>query len=323
MGFGKKLTRAAVFGAMVAGFGAGAQAADLGATSEPIKLALNEWTGQHITTRVAGEILTRAGYNVEYVTAGYFPQMTALTDGTITASLEIWSNNIGDNWIKARDTGKVLHIGNLGLQTNEGWMYPKHMEDLCPGLPDWKALEGCSEVLAAPETFPEGRILSYPADWGTRSADMIKGLAIPYQAVPAGSEGALVAELKGAMDKKSPLVMMFWAPHWVLAEVDVGWVNMPKWDAACGEDPAWGPNPNEINDCGVDVATTFKVAWAGMEDKWPAAFEFLKGFEFMAEEQIPMMAAIDVRGEDLATVTKAWVDANEAAWRPALDAATQ
>ena len=89
MGFGKKLTRAAVFGAMVAGFGAGAQAAGLGDTNEPIKLALNEWTGQHITTRVAGEILTRAGYNVEYVTAGYFPQFTALVDGTKNVS--IWA----------------------------------------------------------------------------------------------------------------------------------------------------------------------------------------------------------------------------------------
>jgi glycine betaine/proline transport system substrate-binding protein len=299
------------------------QAAELGAVDEPIKLALNEWTGQHITTRVAGEILERAGYTVEYVTAGYFPQFTALADGTLTASLEIWSNNIGDNWIKARDSGKVVHIGDLGLETNEGWMYPVHMEEVCPGLPDWAALEACAEQMATPETFPEGRILSYPADWGTRSADMIKGLGIPYQAVPAGSEGALVAELKGAAEKKSPLIMMFWAPHWVLAEVDVGWVDMPKWEAACPEDPSWGPNPNEVNDCGVDVAITFKVAWEGMAEKWPAAGEFLKSFQFRAEDQIPMMAAVDVRGEDLAEVTKAWVDENESVWRPWLDAAVQ
>ena len=298
-------------------------AAEMGAAGEPIRLALNEWTGQHITTHVAGEILERAGYRVEYVTAGYFPQFTALADGTISASLEIWSNNIGENWIKARDTGKVVHIGNLGLDTNEGWMYPKHMESTCPGLPDWKALADCAGTLATAETFPDGRILSYPADWGTRSVDMIKGLGIPYQAVPAGSEGALVAELKAANEKKSPLIMMFWAPHWVLAEVDVGWVKSPTWEPACAEDPAWGPNPNEINDCGVDVAITFKVAWSGLEEKWPAASAFLKAFQMKDTDQIPMMAAIDVKGEDLAEVTTAWVDANEAIWRPWLDAATQ
>ena len=47
-----------------------ANAADMGAVDEPIKLALNEWSGQHITTRVAGGILERMGYQVEYVTAG-------------------------------------------------------------------------------------------------------------------------------------------------------------------------------------------------------------------------------------------------------------
>lgn len=48
-----------------------AGAADLGAVDEPIKLAVNEWTGQHITTRIAGRMLEAAGYKVEYVTAGY------------------------------------------------------------------------------------------------------------------------------------------------------------------------------------------------------------------------------------------------------------
>ncbi len=314
---------AALLGAAVVFGAAQSRAAGMGAVDEPIKLALNEWTGQHITTHVAGEILKRAGYEVEYVTAGYFPQFTALADGTVSASLEIWSNNIGENWIKARDTGKVVHIGNLGLDTNEGWMYPIHMESTCPGLPDWNALADCAQTMATAETFPDGRILSYPADWGTRTVDMIKGLGIPYQAVPAGSEGALVAELKAAKEKKSPLIMMFWAPHWVLAEVDVGWVQAPKYEPACVDDPAWGPNPDEVNDCGVDVAITFKVAWSGLAEKWPAASAFLEAFQMKDTDQIPMMAAIDVNGQDLAEVTKAWVDANEATWRPWLDAAMQ
>ena len=56
------------------------------------------------------------GYNVEYVTAGYYPQMQALTDNSITATLEIWSSNIGENWQKALDTGQVEELGNLGLK---------------------------------------------------------------------------------------------------------------------------------------------------------------------------------------------------------------
>ena len=38
------------------------QTADLGAVDDPIKLAINEWTGQHISTHVAGQMLEAAGY---------------------------------------------------------------------------------------------------------------------------------------------------------------------------------------------------------------------------------------------------------------------
>jgi glycine betaine/proline transport system substrate-binding protein len=107
----------------------------------------------------------------------------------------------------------------------------------------------------------------------------------------------------------------------VLAEVDVDWVDMPDYDPACGEDPSWGPNPEEVNDCGVDVATTFKVAWAGMADKWPAAYKLLEVFQIKDTEQIPMMAAIDVNGEDLDEVTSAWVSANKSTWKPWVDSA--
>ena len=68
-------------------------ALDMGANDKTIKLAINEWTGQHLTTRVAGAVLERAGYSVEYVTAGYTPQFIAIGDGELHATLEIWTSN--------------------------------------------------------------------------------------------------------------------------------------------------------------------------------------------------------------------------------------
>lgn len=298
-----------------------ALAANLGAKDETIKLAINEWTGQHVTTHIAGKILKKMGYDVEFVTAGNYPQHSALSDGSIHATLEVWLNNAGDVYPKMKKSRKIVDIGELQLDTNEGWLYPKHMEDVCPGLPDWNALVKCKDKLATAETFPNGRILSYPADWGARSADMIKGLGIPFKAIPAGSEGALVAELKSAVAAKKPLVMMFWAPHWVLSEVDVGWVALPKYEEACTKDASWGPNPNAINDCGVDVPLVMKVAWSGFEEKWPAAWKFLKSFKMDAKEQEKMMKAIDQDGEKLNKVVSAWVDANKAKWEPWMNSA--
>ena len=78
----KGLLGAAVIAASVASLPA--NALEMGATDKAIKLAINEWTGQHLSTRVAGAILERAGYTVEYVTAGYGPQFIALGEGDLS-----------------------------------------------------------------------------------------------------------------------------------------------------------------------------------------------------------------------------------------------
>ena len=149
---------------MVAG---SATALEMGATDKAIKLAINEWTGQHLSTRVAGAILERAGYTVEYVTAGYGPQFIALGEGDLHATLEIWTSNAPGQFGEAEAAGKVVDIGDLGLDAREGVLYPIHMKEMRPGLPDWEALNACADKFASVETFPNGRLLDYPADWGS------------------------------------------------------------------------------------------------------------------------------------------------------------
>ena len=118
-----------------------AQAADLGAKDQTIKLAINEWTGQHVTTHIAGEILQKMGYKVEYVTAGNYPEFSGLADGSLDASVEVWMNNVGDIFPKTLAAKQIEDVGPLKLATKEGWIYPKYMESVCPGLPDWRSEE--------------------------------------------------------------------------------------------------------------------------------------------------------------------------------------
>ena len=51
--------------ATAAVLGQSAQAQDVPESQDPITLALLEWTGQHISAKVAGNILEEMGYNVE------------------------------------------------------------------------------------------------------------------------------------------------------------------------------------------------------------------------------------------------------------------
>lgn len=298
-----------------------AYAADLGAVDKPIKLAVNEWTGQHISTHVAGEMLKAAGYKVEYVTAGYMNMYQAMADGEIHGAMEIWSSNVSEDYAKKVSAGGVSELGDLGLNAKEGIAYPAHVEEMCPGLPAWEALQDCAMKFATADTIPSGRLVDYPADWGTPGADRMTGLALPFKAVPAGSEGALITELRAATEKKSPLLITFWQPHWAMSAYDVKFVDLPVGNEACFTDPAWGPNPNAVNDCDFAPSRVFKAAWSGMEDKWPAAHEILTNYQLSVEAQQPMMGAVDVDGGKVEEVVAAWMSANEAAWRPVVDAA--
>jgi len=298
-----------------------ALASDMGAVDEPIRLAMNEWTGQHVTTHVAGAMLEEAGYTVEYVTAGYMNMYQAMADGELHAALEIWSSNVSDDYAKKIEEGTVTEIGDLGLAATEGLAYPAHVEELCPGLPAWEALKECAVQFATAETIPAGRLVDYPADWGTPGADRLTGFDLPFKAVPAGSEGALIAELRASAEKKSPLLITFWQPHWAMSAYDVRFVDVPVGEAACFEDASWGPNPDAINDCGFAPTRVFKATWSGFADKWPAAAEILTGFQMDVADQQPLMGQIDVDGASVEEAVGAWMEANEGKWKPVVDAA--
>ncbi|MDQ2068152.1 ABC transporter substrate-binding protein [Xinfangfangia sp. CPCC 101601] len=306
----KKLT-AAMTALVLVGFGSGPMsAAELGAVDEPIKVAMLEWTGAQISAQIAGKLLEKAGYKAEYITAGNYPHFQGLADGEISASVEIWLNNVGEVYPKVLEAGKIEDLGSLGLKTNEGWIYPKFMEELCPALPSWEALNDpdCVAHLASPDTLPNGRFLDYPADWGSRAATIIADNNLPLTAVPSGSEGAMIAELRAAVAAKTPLVMMFWAPHFILAEVEVGWIDMP-------------PCVDQSNEHCIMPPDVNKAVWSGFSEKWPAAYEVLKALQISTEDQQAMMLAIDDKGQSLDAVTTEWIDNNEALWRPWVDAA--
>ena len=300
-----------------------AHAADLGAVDQPIKLAINEWTGQHVTTHVAGEILKQAGYEVEYVTAGYMNMYQAMSEGELHAALEVWTSNVSDQFGELEAAGKLVDVSGLGLAAKEGFAYPAHVEEICPGLPAWEALMDCAGQFATAETLPQGRLVDYPADWGTPGADRLAGLELPYKAVPAGSEGALIAELRASTEKQSPLLIVFWQPHWAMSAYDVKFVELPEGTPECYEDASWGVNPGATFDCDFIPTRIFKAAWAGFEETWPAAYAILEDYKLTTEQQQPMMGAIDVDGESVEEVAAAWVAENESIWKPWVEAATQ
>src|SRR5215207_227792 len=83
----------------------------------PIKLAENAWTGSSININVAKILLEeKLGYKVEVVTIDENAQWAALSNGDLSASLEVWPSGHADNVKKYVDDQKVVeNLGELGV----------------------------------------------------------------------------------------------------------------------------------------------------------------------------------------------------------------
>lgn len=302
-----KETLAAI--ALMAAVSAGTTPAVAVESADPIKIAINEWTGQHLSAHIAAELLRKMGYNVELVTAGGLPQFTAIARGELHANPEVWDNSVTDIYTKGLASGDLVDLGELGLEPQDGWIYPPYMEEKCPGLPSYKALFDCAQAFATAETFPNGRLIAYPADWGTRSQDLVAAIGLPFNPVPGGSEGAMIAELKGALASGEPILMMMWQPHSIFAEVDVKWVEWNPTGGECVEE-----EQDRDTACGFEQASVNKIVSRVLPEKWPGAASFLKAYTLTNEEQNHMIFEVDQRGRTIEDLVQEWIADNEGKW---------
>ena len=285
-------------------------------SGDPIKLTLHDWTGQLITTHLMGEILKKAGNNVEYVQADYLAQFAGLETGDLDVAMEMWETTGREAMDAATATGKVENFGPSGLQAKEEWWFPEYMKEKCPGLPNWEALKdpACAEAFSTPETAPKGRYLGGAVTWGGFDEERVEALDLPFEVTHAGTDAALFAELESAYQRKAPIIMWVYAPHWAPIKYKGEWVQFPEYTKECYEDPSWGINPDAAYDCGKPYGNIWKVGWAGVKDKWPDAYKAIKAFTIDNDEMGQMISKVDVDGQKLDDVVAEWIGANEARW---------
>ena len=286
-------------------------------SQDPIKITLHDWTGQFITSKIMGEVLKKAGYNVEYVQADYLAQFAGLKTGDLTLAMEIWATTGQEALDEAVGSGKVENLGETGMVAKEEWWFPEYMKEKCPGLPNWEALkdEACAEAFSIPETAPKGRYLSGPVTWGGFDEERVEALDLPFEVVHAGTDAALFAELESAYQRQAPIMLWIYSPHWAPAKYKGEWVEFPPYEPACYTDPAWGINPDATHDCGKPTGPIWKAGWAGIKDKWPGAYSAIKAFNISSDEMNTMVGEVDLDGKEVDAVVAEWVAANEARWQ--------
>jgi glycine betaine/proline transport system substrate-binding protein len=309
-----KVTRAATAGLLALALTSGAAIAEV-ESKDPIKITLHDWTGQLISARIMGETLKKAGYNVDYVQADYLAQFAGMRTGDLHVAMEVWATTAKEAMDEAIAAGGVENVGETGMQAIEDWWFPEYMKEKCPGLPDWKALKECAEVFSTPETSPKGRYLGGPVTWGGYDDERVRALDLPFEVVHAGTDAAMFAELQSAYDRKAPILLWIYAPHWAPIKFKGEWVTFPPYEKACYEDPAWGRNKDAKYDCAKPRGPIYKAAWTGVKDKWAGAYKAIKAYTFTNDEIGELAAKVDLGGEKVEAVVDDWMAKNEDRWK--------
>jgi glycine betaine/proline transport system substrate-binding protein len=277
---------------------------------DPVKIALLDWTSVNLNANIYGGILKRLGYNVEYVTADYLSSLTTgLVTGDLTIGMEYWDTSAGDAMKASDATGKTERIGALGPKAKEEWWYPIYMKEKCPGLPNWEALKSpeCAKAFSTPDTFPKGRYLGGPVTWGGYDDERAKALGLPFEVVHSGTDAAMFAELQSAEDRKAPILLWIYSPHWAPAKYEGEWIQFPEYTPECYASHKYN--------CGKPHGEIWKYVWAGMKQKWPGAYDLAKNYTMDAKELGLLAGEVDLGGKKIEDVAETWIKANEAKWR--------
>ncbi|MHA7851475.1 ABC transporter substrate-binding protein [Roseovarius sp.] len=286
-------------------------------SSDPIIIPTHNWSSQIVMSHVVGQIFESMGNSVEYVSTDSQAVYESVRLGDVTLEMEVWEGAFGPSFEAALAKGGLHDVGDHDAVTREDWWYPAWTKEACPGLPDWEALNACAELFATPETGDKGRFLGGPVDWLKNDQERVDALGMNFVVVNAGSASALWAEVAAAERDKRPVVIFNWTPNFVEALYPGEFVEFPAYSEGCKSDPAVGPNPTALYDCGNPANGYMKkAAWDGMKDKWPNAYAVLERISFTNPQIAEMAKLVDIdefEPEDAATE---WLEQNEAIWKP-------
>lgn len=121
-----------------------------------------------------------------------------------------------------------------------------------------------------------------------KTAEVIKEYQLDNWELVEGSSAAMTAALKKAYDKKEPIIVTGWTPHWMFAKFDLKYLDDPK--GVYGKD-------EEIH----------TIARNGLKEEDPNAYSVLEKFEWTPDDMAEVMVAI-YDGKEPEEAAKEWVE---------------
>ncbi|WP_172634789.1 glycine betaine ABC transporter substrate-binding protein [Clostridium kluyveri] len=247
-----------------------------------VKLVYVNWAeGIAMTNLVSAILQDKMGYKVDMKQGDVGMVFTSLSSGDMDVFLDGWLPLTHKDYMD-KYKGKLDNLGVNFENAKIGLVVPSYMN-----INSIEELNGIKDELG-------GKIVGIDAGAGIMKVTnkAIKEYNLNYELLE-GSGATMTAMLKKAEDKKEPIVVTGWKPHWKFATWDLKFLDDPK--------GVFGETEN-----------IYTITRTGFEKDMPEVAQFLKNFK-MNDQQLGSLMG-DIKDNDSKKpidVAREWMKNNE------------
>jgi glycine betaine/proline transport system substrate-binding protein len=281
-------------------------------TAKPITILTLDWTSQVVMSHIFGKLLEHKGYSIKYLNKPSDSQWFLLSSENAHLQVEVWEGSMAERFDNLVSRKLIIDAGTHDAKTREEWWYPDYVEEDCPGLPDWRALNNCASL------FTEGgtKGLYYTGPWEKPDRARIRALHLDFDIVTLSNSDELRRKLESAIKDKKPVMIFNWTPNWVEAVYQGHFVEFPDYAPECETEKSWGINKNLNWDCGNPKDGWLKKAVSkNFPDDWPCALQLVKAISFDNKEISETAALVEVSGLSAEQAAQRWLEQNHPRWQ--------
>ncbi|SFS70897.1 ABC transporter permease/substrate binding protein [Marininema halotolerans] len=231
------------------------------ASKKTITLAYVNWESEVASTNVVKTVLEGEGYQVEMKQVEAGPMWSGVATGSADAMVAAWLPLTHKDFYN-RYKDQVDDLGPNLKGTRIGLVVPKYVK------------ANTIDELKKDKSQFENQIIGIDAGAGIMQASekAIKDYQLDMKLVE-GSDAAMTASLKKAIDAKKPIVITGWVPHWMFKEYDLKFLEDPK--------KIYGGKEN------INTITS-----KDLKGKDPQAYKILDQFNWSADDMQQVMLEI-------------------------------
>jgi len=273
-----------------------------------VSIAINPWVGYEANVAVVSYLLKRElGCTVRETDRTEAESWKGLASGEIDVILENWGHD-AEKKTYIDDQKVAVEQGLTGNKGVIGWYVPPWLAKRHPDIVDWTKLNEYAAMFATGKSRGRGQLLGGDPSFVTNDAALINNLKLDYTVVYAGSEDALIDAFRKAEADKEPLIGYFYAPQWLLSEIDLVHIALPRYRPGCDADP-------KTVACDYQPYDLDKIARKAFVDSGSPAADLIKNFKWTNDDQNAVARDLTVKKLSRDEAAKRWLDGNRSTWQ--------